>query len=175
MHIKSIGIINIVLAAGLTTNAIAGDYAAVDKNSCNKMLNNSEPFILILKNGEDLHESIKKCASEAKLQGAAIHGLGQLSDPIFAHYSNDPHEKPSFTQFKGIYELISLNGNIAHSGKGYYTHLHAVLGDEKFKSLAGHIKDSKVGVTAEITIIPLSKPLKRNVDPETGFGPIVTE
>ncbi|MDP3559754.1 MAG: DNA-binding protein [Legionellaceae bacterium] len=165
----------IVLATGLTMNAMAANYAAVDKDSCSKMVNSMEPFILILKNGDNLHEGINKCATDANLTGAAIHGLGQLSDPILAHYSNDPHEKPHFTQFNGIYELISLNGNIARRGNEYYTHLHAVLGNEKFEGLAGHIKDTLVGVTAEITIVPFSKPLERDVDPETGFGPIITE
>lgn len=165
----------LAITAGLTANVMAADYAAVDKNSCSKMKNSTEPFILILKSGDNLHEGINQCAADAQLRGAAIHGLGQLSSPLLAHYSSDPHEKPHFTQFKGIYEIISLNGNIAYNDGKYYTHLHAVLGDEEYKGLAGHIKDSKIGVTAEITIVPFSKPLKRNVDPETGFGPIITE
>ncbi len=167
--------IMIVIGTGLAFNAMATNYAAVDKNSCGKMLNNKKPFILILKRGDNLHASINQCAEDAHLQGASIQGLGQLDSPTLAHYPSDPHEKPTLAVFNGIYELISLNGNIAHHGNEYFTHLHAVLGDEHFGGLAGHIKESTVGVTAEITIIPFLKSLERQVDPETGFGPILTE
>lgn len=176
MNIKQkIKLMLMIVSTGLTTNALAANYAAVDKDSCNKMINSTEPFILILKSGDNLHEGINKCAANAQLAGASIHGLGQLNNPTFAYYSNDPHEKPKFTTFDGIYELISLNGNISQDGDKYYSHLHVVLGDEKFKALAGHIKDTQIGVTVELTIVPFTKPLKRAVDPDTGFGPIVTE
>ncbi len=56
----------------------------------------------------------------------------------------------------------------------YYTHIHAVLGDGALQATAGHIKETTIGATAELTITPFSKPLERQVDSETGFGPIVT-
>ena len=64
--IRRIKLMTIVLATGLTMNAMAANYAAVDKNSCSKMVNNMEPFILILKSGDNLHEGINKCATDAK-------------------------------------------------------------------------------------------------------------
>jgi uncharacterized protein len=152
--------------------AHAGDYIAVDQNSCAKRINNYEPFMLILKTGEELHAGIKKCAQDAGLIGASIQGLGQFVDPVFAYYG--PNAKPNIISKEGVYELISLNGNLAKSGEEFYTHIHAALGDKELVALAGHIKEAKIGATAELLIIPFTKPLVRDVNPETNFGPIVT-
>lgn len=105
--------------------------------------------------------------------GASVSGLGQLHDPVLAYFSSDPSAKPTLTKFSGFYELASLNGNVTNNSGKYYTHLHTTLADKKFNGVAGHINAAKVGLIAEITIIPLSAPLERTVDPKTGFGPIV--
>lgn len=154
----------------LTANA--AKYIAVDQNSCSERINSSEPFVLILKTGEKLHEGIKKCARDAKLMGASIQGLGQLINPAFAYYG--PNAQPHVISLEGTYELISLNGNIAMSQGEYYTHIHAVLGDRTLQATAGHIKEATIGATAELTVTPFTKSLERRVDQDTGFGPIVT-
>jgi predicted DNA-binding protein with PD1-like motif len=155
------------------TNAMAAKYIAVDQNSCAERINSQEPFILILKTGEKLHEGIKKCVRDAQLIGASVQGLGQLVNPTFAYYG--PNAQPHIMPFEGTYELISLNGNVAMNKGEYYTHIHAVLGNEALEAKAGHIKEATIGATAELTITPFAKPLERDVNPETGFGPIVTE
>jgi predicted DNA-binding protein with PD1-like motif len=163
----------IMLALSHTAlTAYAAKYIAVDQNTCSERVNSQEPFVLILKTGEKLHEGIKKCARDAKLIGASIQGLGQFINPVFAYYG--PNAQPHIIPLDGTYELISLNGNIAMSRGEYYTHIHVVLGNGDLKATAGHIKEATIGATAELTITPFSKPLERQVDSETGFGPIVT-
>jgi predicted DNA-binding protein with PD1-like motif len=171
---KHLKLMTILVSAFAATNAMAaGKYIAVDQYSCGERANSPEPFMLILKTGESLHDGIKKCARDAKLIGASIQGLGQFVDPTFAYYG--PNAQPRIIPLKGVFELISLNGNVAISNGEYYTHIHTTLGNEALEAKAGHIKDTTIGVTAELTITPFSKPLERQVDPETGFGPIITE
>lgn len=148
--------------------------AAVNKSTCNTMVNATQPFILVLNKNDDLIESITQCAKDAKLMGATVSGLGQVHNPALAYFTSDPKAKPAVTTFHGFYELASLNGNITNNSDKYYTHLHAVLADNKFHGIAGHVNSAKVGITAEITIKPLSSPLQRTVDSHTGFGPIVS-
>lgn len=174
---KILRILPIIFFAFNTTMAMAAiegkNSAAVNKSTCNRLANTTQPFVLILNSGDSLIESITQCATDAKLMGASVSGLGQLHDPVLAYFSSDPNAKPTLTKFSGFYELASLNGNITNNSGKYYTHLHAVLADKKFHGIAGHVNDAKVGLTAEITIIPLSASLERTVDPKTGFGPIV--
>lgn len=141
--------------------------------SCSKMANSNQPFILELNSGDDLLVSISQCAQAAKLQGASISGLGQLHDPTLAYFTSNPNDKPTLKTFPGYYELASLTGNISANGNSYYTHAHAALADKEFHGITGHVDNAKVGLTAEITITPLSAPVKRTVDAKTGFGPLV--
>lgn len=158
----------------LSTAIFANPPAAVDKYSCNKLIGSKDPFILVLNTDDDLLSSISACAQDAKLLGASISALGQLHNPTLAYFTSNPKDKPVLTQYNGYFELASLNGNIAKNKNGYYTHAHAVLADQKFNGIAGHVDSSKVGLTVEVTITPLPSTLQRAVDPETGFGPIVT-
>ncbi len=159
----------------MSTTIFAGQPAAVNKNSCNKLIGTEKPFILVLNTDDDLLTSISACAKDAKLLGASISALGQVHNPTLAYFTSNPKDKPKLTQLNGYFELASLNGNIARNKNGYYTHAHAVLANQKFNGIAGHVDNAKVGLTAEVTIVPLSSTLQRTVDPETGFGTIVTE
>jgi len=147
--------------------------AAVNKSSCSKLAHTNQPFILVLNSNDELIASITQCAKDAKLVGAAVSGLGQVYNPILAYFSSNPKDKPTLTTFTGYYELASLHGNITNNANNYYTHLHAVLADKNFHGIAGHVNATKVGMTAEITIIPFSASVQRTVDPKTGFGLIV--
>jgi predicted DNA-binding protein with PD1-like motif len=153
------------------TSAMAS--AVVTKSTCARLANTTQPFILVLNSGDDLIGSITQCAKDAKLLGASVSGLGQLHNPTLAYFTSNPSDKPTTTNFSGYYELAGLNGNITNNANKYYTHLHTVLADKKFQGIAGHVDSAKVGLTAEITIIPFASSVERTVDPKTGFGPIV--
>lgn len=146
--------------------------AAVNKTSCAKVANTTQPFVLVLNSGDNLIESITQCAQDAKLKGASVSGLGQLHNPTLAYFTSNPDAKPTLTTFKGFYELASLTGDITNNADKYYTHLHGVLADQKFHGIAGHVNGGTVGQTAEIIIKPLSAPLERTLNPKSGFGPI---
>lgn len=167
----------VILIALNTVNSVAAVHeknsASVDKLHCKMHMHATAPFVLILDRDDRLLESINQCVQDAKLMGASIAGLGQLQNPVLAYFTSNANEKPTFTKFNGIYELAGLHGNVTNNNGKYYTHLHGVLADKKFNGLAGHIKEATVGITAEITIIPLSASLERTVNPKTGFGPIV--
>jgi predicted DNA-binding protein with PD1-like motif len=173
--LKLLSITALMLNTGL---AIAADQdknsAAVTKSTCNRLANTTQAFILVLNPGDKLIASITQCAKEAKLLGASISGVGQLQNPTLAYFTSDPNAKPSLKKFNGFYELASLSGDITNNSSNYYTHLHTVLADKQFHGISGHIDNATVGLTAEITITPLSAPLKRMVNAKTGFGPIIS-
>jgi predicted DNA-binding protein with PD1-like motif len=174
--IRKISVIFLLVTStiALASNENTQKSSAVNKSSCKKLVNTTQPFILVLNNGDDLIESITQCAKDAELVGATVAGLGQLHNPVLAYFSSDPNAKPTLTNFSGFYELASLNGDITNNSGKYYTHLHATLADKQFHGLAGHVNGAKVGQTAEIIITPLSAPLERTVNSKTGFGPIVS-
>ena len=166
------------MTAMVATSAIASEKtvipsAVVGKASCGRLANTTNPFILVLNSGDDLLGSITECSKDAKLKGASISGLGQVHNPTLAYFTSNPDDKPTLTTFPGYYELASFNGNVSNNNNQYYTHAHGVLADKQFHGIAGHVNGAKVGLTVEITIIPLPASVQRTVDPKTGFGPLV--
>jgi len=147
--------------------------AVVNMGSCSKMVNTTQPFILVLNSGDNLLENISQCAKAAKLHGASISGLGQVQNPTLAYFTSNPTDKPKLTTFPGYYELASINGNISANGTNYYTHAHAALADKQFHGITGHLNKATVGLTVEMTIVPFSTAVQRTVDAKTGFGPLV--
>ncbi len=147
--------------------------AVVNKATCGRLANTTQPFILVLDSGDELLASVTRCAADARLTGASIRGIGQVHNPTLAYFTSNPADKPTLTTFKGYYELASVNGNVSVNDGHYYTHAHAVLADNKFRGIAGHVNAAKTGLTAEVTIIPFTSSVERTVDPKTGFGPLV--
>lgn len=162
-----------LILMGFVSMAHAENTAAVNKSSCNQVANTTKPFILVLDKGDDLLESITQCVKDAKLKSAAFGGIGQVHEPVLAYFTSNPNDKPTLKKFSGYYELASIKGDVTLNGDQYYSHAHVVLADKNFNGIAGHLAKSKVGLTAEITVIPLPEVVERTVDQKTGFGPIV--
>lgn len=129
---------------------------------------NAKPFILALKMGENLFEGIMKCAIERNIKSASLSGLGTLDDVTVAFYHLDKKDYATKV-FHGMYELISLNGNIALLDGKPFIHIHAALGTDTYDVVGGHIMDATVGPSVEITITPLSDTIHREYDHETGL------
>lgn len=142
--------------------------AMVDTSTCSLLKNTDKPFILALKMGENLFEGILKAANAVNLKSASISGLGALDDVTVAYYNL--HTRQYQTKlFTGMYELISLNGNIAFVDGKHFIHIHAALGTDTYDVVGGHIMDAIVGPSAEITVIPLSSAIHRAYDNQTGL------
>lgn len=161
------------LATALTTTVSYASSAVVDKTTCSRMANTTKPFILVLKPGDKVHETISQCAKDAKLPGASVSGLGQVHNPTLAYFTSNPNDKPTLTTLNGYYELTSLNGNVAVADGQYYTHIHATLADKQFHGIAGHVDNATTGLTIEVTIVPFESAVERTVDAKTGFGPLI--
>ncbi len=149
-------------------NTTLSPIALIDSHSGHKITNPEKPFILALKLGENLFEAILRCANAMNLQSATISGLGALDDVTVAYYNLQTKQYQT-KLFKGMYELISLNGNIAFVEGKRFIHIHAALGTEEYQVVGGHIMDATVGPSAEISIIPLSGTMHREYDERTGL------
>lgn len=140
----------------------------VNSQSGNKVKDTDKPFILVLKQGENLFEAILRCADEANIKSASINGLGGLEEVGVAYY--DLNSKEYHTKiFSEMHELISLNGNITFSEGKRFLHIHAAIGNESYDVFGGHIMSARVNPSAEITVIPLSEEIHRAYDGQTGL------
>ena len=150
-----------------TTNTLT-DLVLIDSQSGKKVAGTTTPFILALKIGENLFESILRVANDAGINAASMSGLGAIDDVTLAYYHLDKKEYQT-KLFKGTYELVSLNGNIALLDGKRFLHIHGAIGNDEYQVFGGHFMDAIVGPSAEITIIPMQGKINRAYDDCTGL------
>jgi predicted DNA-binding protein with PD1-like motif len=142
--------------------------AFIDSHHGHLVKHTQDPFILVLNLGENLFEAIIRAFKAAELKAAALSGLGAVSDVKAAYYHLD--QKTYETRdFKGMFELVSLTGNIAHFEGNPMAHIHAAISNPACEVFGGHIMDATVGASAEITITPLPDTLTREHSPSIGL------
>lgn len=162
-----------ILTASLISLAsapvFANNFSAVNLANCVKKIGTHDPFILVLKRGEPVTDSITRCASAAKIKAASINGIGSVEKPTIAFYNLD-RKRYQYKNLLGNYELTSLNGNITLFDGKPFSHLHATLADEQYNVIGGHFNEAFVLGTVEITITPLKSPIVRTLDQNTGLN-----
>ncbi len=140
----------------------------IDSKSFDKLTNPESPFLLVVHRGENLHSVICECAKKLQLKSASLSGLGALENPVVAYYNLETKEYENKT-FTGIYELISMDGNVGHDEKDYIAHIHVALGDRSHNVVGGHLVDGIVGVTAEVTVMPFKGSFTRRMNCDLGL------
>jgi hypothetical protein len=126
-------------------------------------------YLIKLNKGERLSEVIEQFASETKIEGAWVSGLGAALTATLGFYDLDKKEY-HWQTFEGLYELVNLNGNLAFNEQGkMMPHFHAVLSDRQLQTIGGHLKDLVAGATVELFVHRAYQPLRRKADPEVGL------
>ena len=141
----------------------AKNISVVSTETCHLLTDSAVPFMLVLRRGEDVVDSIIKCAEAIKLTSATFSGIGALENPTLGFYNLQAKEY-QYKKFDGFYELVSLTGNITKHNGQYITHIHVVLSNAEYETIAGHLKSTKVGVTAEINMIPFKYVVNRKLN-----------
>ena len=123
----------------------------------------NSPFILSLKEGESLFQSIINYTSSINLKSGIFTGIGALSDITMSFYHREQHIK---RLFQGTYEIASLTGNVTFIDEALFLHIHAAIADHNFQVFGGHLISAKAGASAEIAITPLNYSIHRKKHPD---------
>lgn len=156
----------------MMTSLTASGMTAVNVKQCNQMIGKKEPFLLTLKRGQPLIESITSCAIQAQLAGASLSGIGAVENPILAYHNFDT-KKYQYKNYRGIYELVSLDGTISMINGKQKPHIHTAISNDQYDVFGGHLNEAFVAAYAEITIVPFQKALIRKYDNAMGMDLIV--
>lgn len=121
-----------------------------------------KPFVLVLYRGQDLLPSLLRCAHEGHLKSVVFSGaVGALENVTISYYDRDDKKAYLKKFFKGPYELISLNGNMAWIKNDPMIHAHASLGTRDYHLFGGHVAKATVAVTTELLVTPFSSRFER--------------
>lgn len=135
-----------------------------------KFLFDGYNHILRLDKGEQLAPALQQFAKEQQVEGAWLSGLGATTQVTVGFY-NLPEQNYQWQTFNGLYEIVSLQGNIARGPDGQPAlHLHGVFSDAAYQTIGGHVQDLVVGGTLELFVHRTYKSLGRKPDPQVGLN-----
>ena len=119
--------------------------------------------------GEEILDRVKEIAIKENIKLASVTALGAINDfttGVFKtgekkYYSND---------FKGDYEIVSLNGTINTMNGEFYAHLHMSAGNDKGEVFGGHLNRAVVSATCEMVITVIDGSVDRAFNEEIGLN-----
>jgi predicted DNA-binding protein with PD1-like motif len=129
---------------------------------------------LRLDRGEDLTAGITSYCDERRIRSAHVGGIGAVEDVELGYY--DLKERTYLRKkLEGIFELVSLAGNITRVEGKAFLHAHAVLGGRDLSLAGGHFFGGRIAVTGEIYLIETHLELTRAMNEDVGLKLVVKE
>lgn len=125
-------------------------------------------YICNIVRGEEIVAALQKFAEDERIQAASIEGIGAAADVVIGWYDVVEHAY-EWKTLPEAHEITSMIGNITQLDDEPHVHVHVTLGARDFSVLGGHLKSGVVSGACEVIIRPLSDPIGRQHDEETGL------
>ena len=128
-----------------------------------------DTIIVKLEPNDEICESLLKIAKSENITLAHVSGMGAVNDfsiGVFnartkEHYPND---------FKGNFEIVSLEGNITVKDNEPYLHLHFSAADKHGDVVGGHLNKAVISAMGEIFIRIISGKVERKFNEDVGLN-----
>lgn len=124
--------------------------------------------LIKLSRGEDALVTLNTFFATAGIENASFTGIGAVDELRCGYYDLEKREY-FFKDYTGLYEVVSMSGNVILKENKPFIHVHAVFTDEQNHAFGGHVDKMRVGVTLEIVLSVFSTSLSRAYDEETGL------
>lgn len=128
----------------------------------------SNYYLLRLEKGEEVVSTIQSFCKKEQIDNAYFTGLGSIETPTLAHYLVTT-KKYTEKEVKGVFELLSITGNIALFNNEPLVHAHVVLSDEDMNAKGGHLVKAIVSATVEVHLRVLDSVYQKKQDDEIGL------
>ena len=135
-----------------------------------KSKTDGKTHVVVLERGENVIETITKYCAEKGIASGVFTGIGAVERVKIGYYDLGKREY-FFRDEQGVFEVASMNGNVALVEGKPFIHAHAVLSrcDETMECIGAHIKEAFVAVTLEVFLTPLAISLGRELDDSIGL------
>ena len=135
-----------------------------------KAKSNGKTHIIALDRGDNVIETITKYCAEKGITSGVFTGIGAVERVKIGYYDLEKREY-FFRDEPGVFEVASMNGNVALVDGKPFIHAHAVLSrcDETLECIGAHIKEAFVAVTLEVFLTETDIPLRREYDENIGL------
>lgn len=125
--------------------------------------------VVRLERGEEILIELKKVALSENIKLAKISAIGATDYFVVGAYSVE-EQKYYKNEFKGVFEITNLSGNITTMNGEYYAHLHITCADDKSVCYGGHLNECRIAATLELFIDVIDGTVDRVKDEVTGLN-----
>ena len=126
-------------------------------------------YLLRLDVGDGVIESVKDFVAERGIGSGVISGIGGVTGVVLGYYDLAAKEYRK-RELEGIYEMLSLVGNVSFLGDEPFVHAHAVVSGADMAAMGGHLFSATVAVTAELYLWASSIRVTRSLDERVGLN-----
>lgn len=123
-------------------------------------------YFLKIEKGEEIVQILLDFIMKLNIKSGTITGIGALEEVELGYYNRENKEYQRIT-YDGIYELLSITGNIAWFKGKPIAHVHCTIGDSNYNVKGGHLFSGVVAVTGEIYMQTFTDNFTRAKDQET--------
>lgn len=119
--------------------------------------------------GEEVLEQLKIISQKENIKLASVSAIGATD--YFSTGAYSVMDKEYFKkEFKGVFEITSILGNINTMDDKYYSHLHINCADIKGNVFGGHLNFAYISATLEFFIDIIDGRVDRTKDENTGIN-----
>lgn len=126
-------------------------------------------FVLVLDAGEEAIAAITAFATEQKLEGTSLTGIGAFASCSFGHF-NPVTKEFRRNDLADQSEVLAITGNIAGGADDKpHLHIHCVVGLNDATTRGGHLIEGWVRPTMELVLEESPEHLQRGLDHASGL------
>jgi predicted DNA-binding protein with PD1-like motif len=129
----------------------------------------SDFLVLRLDEGDEIVDSLKKICKKEKIRSAFVSGIGACKSAEIGHYNTKEKKYKTKKLEAGLFEIISLSGNVTIFDGEPMVHLHISLGLGDFSVVGGHLMSAEINPTCEIILLPFDAKIERTFDEKSGL------
>ncbi len=117
-------------------------------------------FLFRVPEGEELLSFVNEFVKKHNVLVGTVSGIGSLRGPKVGYFDEKAGEY-RVIELSGLYELVSLSGNISLKDGKPFAHIHVALGDSEGRLYGGHLVEGEVFVAEIFLQELLGEPLER--------------
>ncbi|MDO8481775.1 MAG: DNA-binding protein [bacterium] len=135
-----------------------------------KATQDNRRHIIVLERGENVLAMLAQYCAEKNITAGVFQAIGAVERVQIGYYDMAKREY-HFREEAGVFEVASMNGNVALVDEKPFVHAHAVLSrcDKSLECIGAHIKEAYVAVTLEVFLIALDMSLGRIYEEDIGL------
>ena len=119
--------------------------------------------------GEEILTALRDLCEREKVTLASVSAIGAINEFVVGAFDTVTKVYRS-NEFRGIWEIVSLTGNVTTKDGAHYSHIHMSAADENGEVRGGHLNRAVISATCEMIVDVIEGRAERTFSDEIGLN-----